>query len=185
MEFSEPSYPVVKTVYENAKALCQQQLDKHSKVLIVRADFRYPQGYIQEDNKAISDCMRATMQSLKRKGYDPAYLTVTESSHDGGIHHHSVFMVNGHKMRHPEKIYAIANEHWKRCLHTDNNGLIDHCHRSKNGTYHKNYVMIERNKPLPPEVAPMLEYPAKPMGKADIKGKGLRTFGMSRLKKSK
>lgn len=155
----------------------------HSKMLVVRADIRYPQEHGEvNDNTDISKAMAKTMQSLKRDDYDPACIWVREKKDSDHPHYHAIVLADGQKTRSAGMIHDRIEQYWQSTIKTDKGGLIDYCYRDSMGNPHKNGTVITRQEDIPEHVQSQMGYLAKPDGKGQPKD-GLRDFGMSRLKK--
>ncbi len=134
-----PNYQVPETyispILDRIKRLLAYALYKHSRVLLVRMDFRYPDGYtFPMNNKAFSDFLKAYIEYLRYNKLDPSYVWCTEVGNESGrLHHHLAFMLDGSKI---SRIYpAQAEYEWakalqlsvetiKGCIHIANGGMI-------------------------------------------------------------
>ncbi len=122
--------------------------DKHSKVMQVRFDLRYPtDGSVTPDNSQLSDFnynLQRKLQRAKIEGghrVDPRLVTVTEQhGNSPHPHMHGVIMVNGNAHRKALPILQEVERQWQQALHTEAQGLVDHC--NKQG---ENGITVNRN----------------------------------------
>lgn len=180
---NEGDYPVIPQIQEKATQLFDSYQRRHSRVLSVREDIRYPTDYGPVyDNEDIAKTMAKVAQTFARKGLDPAYIWVREQDTSEHPHYHCLFFLDGQKTRSAQMVYDITERHWQNTIGTDSKGLVHYC----NGTPeqpHENGEVISRSQGRPEYVDRQISYMAKPTGKSPQKD-GLRDFGMSRLKKN-
>jgi len=170
---------------QNKLTVLQEHVcSKHSKVLSVRFDVRYPQDYpASGDNKDISKMISKMNQAYKRMGYDPDYMWVREKMRSDNPHYHCVLFLNGSKTRKFNHVFKTAESLWGSTIGADVAGCIDHCTgNDKNGllivskrdgstdSHHDNFDAVHLQN----------SYLAKENGKGLPKD-GLRNFGMSRI----
>lgn len=180
----QQSYPVREDLNQRINELMEDYRKRHSKVLVVRTDVRYPKNHQQEaSNTDISKAMGKTIQSFRRMGHDPAYIWVREQKDSEHHHYHCIFLLNGHKTRSSGMVFDRLAQHWGNTINSGQDGLIDHCQRDARGNPHENGLVITRAEELPEAVSRQMSYLAKPKDK-DKRKEGQRDFGMSRLKTS-
>jgi hypothetical protein len=174
-------YPVNELMYNAFNQLIGVYLMKHSKVLPVRFDLRYPHDKIMgADNTDISKCMSKIIQKFKRDGLDPVYMWVREQALNHNPHYHCLILLNGHKTRSPEMVFDVAARLWASTICDYTNGLVHHCDKTRTGEYQVNGELIYRQDAIFPHVERQISYMAKPNGKGTLND-GLRDFGMSRI----
>lgn len=200
---SQSTYPVMPKLNQKAQELLENYKDRHSKVLAIRFDLRYPDKSQQHkgepkqtelatnkeemstmDNGDICKTISALNKYYKRKGLDPAYLWVREQKTSEAQHYHTMLLLNGHKAQNPYGVFSKAEALWQKTIGSDEPGLIHHCNTNPDGSYRKNGEVFCRSKGVPEHVQRQISYMVKPSGKGEPKD-GLRDFGMSRLKGKK
>ncbi|HIW01450.1 MAG TPA: inovirus Gp2 family protein [Candidatus Desulfovibrio intestinipullorum] len=200
---SQSTYPVMPELYQKAQALLEEYLERHSKVLPIRFDVRYPQDFQEDkgdmnktdfandkeqvstiDNNDISKFMAKLIQHYKRKKLDPAYMWTREQERSETPHCHGMLLMNGHKIQNPYGVFSKAEELWQKTIGSNQPGLIHHCNKNPDGSYRKNGEVFRRSEGIPEHVQRQISYMVKPSGKGEPKD-GLRDFGMSRLKGKK
>lgn len=87
--------------------------DRHSKVLPVRFDLRYPQDFFySEVNSDIRRFIDRLTQHYRRRGIDTVYLWVREKDKSLHPHYHIAFYLDGHKVQSPYGVVEKAREIW-------------------------------------------------------------------------
>lgn len=175
-----PSYhtlnkPMNGKILKAIDAVMDDYMNRRSKMFTLRGDVHLPEG---SDQKLIMKFNHRFIESLKNKGYDPAYIMVREISDEGKTHYHIALLLNGQKV---ESTYYVFKD-MERILNNvaGPGGSINHCNEG-----HKNGIMIKRDDPDPhnlEEVQRQMSYLAKKEQKSNVKGK---TFFTSRIKKDK
>ena len=158
---------------------------KHGKTLVVRCDLKYPTDYKEVFyNDDIVRFSAYIIQHYKHQGYDPYYMWVREQEASLHPHYHFLILLNGNKVRAYHHVFDTARSMWGNIIGSSQQGLIDHCTRSKNGEQHENGILLVRSsedyQQRYGEVLRQVSYMAKFDGKGDYLD-GLRNFGMSRL----
>ncbi|MBI9113314.1 inovirus-type Gp2 protein [Maridesulfovibrio ferrireducens] len=160
----------------------------HNKVLVVRLDLRYPKNYhAPEDNSHISEFTSKYIKQLKREGYDPYYLWVREQSREKHQHYHLMIAVDGNKMQFPHKLMTTAEKHWASTIGSDQDGLVDHCNKSRQGESQPNSYRLRRNDPDFDQVYDECHKRCSYLAKENTKGcapKRAREVGCSRIPRS-
>ena len=132
--------------------------NRHSKVLFMRYDVRFPQDYEHtNDNELFSQFQETFIKNRKRKGYDPAYIAVREGSREKHQHYHVALMLDGHKTQSIHDHIQTAERLWEKILNlppknddagrTTCYGLIDDCMRNRQGQPQENGVMLRKDDP--------------------------------------
>lgn len=122
-------------------------LDKHSKIMLVRFDVRYPQNEnIICTNSKLSDFAYNLKRSLNREkiegGHrvDAKIMHVQEQDKSENPHHHFAVVVNANAKNKSYPILQKAESLWKNMLKNDQDGLVDFCNSKRNG------IIINKNK---------------------------------------
>ena len=180
---TEKKYQVLEEMNESIHELMKSYMERHSKVLPVRCDIRYPQDYEgRRDNKDISTLMSRVSQTCRRKSLDPAYVWVREQNESESPHFHVLILLNGHKSQNPYGVFNTVEKHWRNIIGSKQEGLIHHCNTNPDGSYRQNGELMHRAEGIPEHVERQVSYMAKPSSKGEPKD-GLRDYGMSRIKK--
>ena len=123
-------------------------LERHSKVLVVRFDVRFPDD---DSNRSFSKFQAEFMRKERRAGYDPSYVAVREiGEREGHPHYHEVLLVNGNKTQSIHKHIENANTAMNLTLGIDQEeptGYIHSC-TDKHGPL-RNGIMIKRDALFP------------------------------------
>lgn len=131
---------ILETIDEHLK----DSLERHSKVLVVRFDVRFPED---SSNKSFSKFQAEFMRKERRAGYDPSYVAVREiGEREGNPHYHEVLLVNGNKTQSIQKHIANANAAMNLTLgveHDNPTGLVN-CSNITQGPL-RNGIMIQRD----------------------------------------
>ena len=122
----------------------QDALERHSKVLVVRFDVRFPED---ESNRGFSKFQAEFMRKERRAGYDPSYVAVREvGEREGHPHYHEVLLVNGNTTRSVHKHIENANAAMNLTLgleHNEPTGFVHSCTDRKGPL--RNGIMIHRD----------------------------------------
>ena len=158
---------------------------KHSKVLFVRFDIRYPRFYISDNsNRDISDCFSYVIKKYKRDGLDPHYNWVREQNYSDNPHYHCVLLLDGQKCRRYSHVFDTVEAAWGRVLGCDVRGCIHHCTDSNdidsNGILLCRSDSHTRYQENLDKVYNRLSYLSKSFSKAE-ESDGLRNFATSKF----
>lgn len=161
---------ILNAIYTQLMAM----LSHHNKVLVVRVDIHFPNT--PKDNRKISLILQKFKKrlsnkdsSLKRLGY----VWVRESSNDGSIHYHLVYMLDGNKVRSSFTVNQLLDEI------TMFIGTKINIHYPTKGN--SSYKMIKRNdKDAFSEAFKWLSYLAKERSKGE-KSPTTNEYSASRL----
>ena len=122
-------------------------LDKHSKIMIIRFDVRYPQNEnIVCGKSQVSDFTYNLKRSLNREkiggGHrvDAKIIHVQEQDRSQNPHHHFAVVVNANAKNKYFPILLKAETLWKNTLTTTQSGLVDYCNSKQNG------IIVDQNK---------------------------------------
>lgn len=128
--------------------IMNEMISKHSKIMTVRFDIRYPDGdNINSSSERVSDFSYNLKRSLDRETFegghkaDAKIVHVQEKESSNHPHHHFAVIVNANAKQKAYPILEKANRLWKTMLSTNEDGLVDYCNRYENG------IIIKRNSP--------------------------------------
>ena len=132
---------------EKIESSFDSMLDKHSKIMIIRFDVRYPQNEnIVCGKSQVSDFTYNLKRSLNREkiggGHrvDAKIIHVQEQDRSQNPHHHFAVVVNANAKNKYFPILLKAETLWKNTLNTDQSGLVDYCNSKQNG------IIVDQNK---------------------------------------
>lgn len=102
--------------------------ERHSKVLPVRADFRFPQDYGQDgSNREMQRLLKNTVQHYRNQKVECCYAAVREQNVSDHPHYHALFLLDGNKVQSPYGVAHKAQELWKDIVSSPADGLVDFC----------------------------------------------------------
>ena len=135
-------------VLEKIENIMNDMLDKHSKIMTVRFDIRYPDNdNTNTSSERISDFAYNLKRNLDRETFEGGHKTdakvihVQEQESSSHPHHHFAVIVNANAKQNAYPILEKANTLWKTMMKTNEDGLVDFCNRYENG------IIIRRNSP--------------------------------------
>lgn len=168
---------------EKIDEVLESMLERHSKVMLIRFDVRYPQTEnIICDKKQVSDFTYNLKRSLNREkvvgGHkvDAKIIHVQEQDTGERPHFHFAVVVNGNAKNRAFPILQKADALWKTMLKTEQAGLVDFCGSHANG------IIIDKSKPDFQERYEDVFYQASYLAK--IRGKEHRDKGSWLIKTS-
>ena len=133
-------------VLEKIENIMDDMIDKHSKIMTVRFDIRYPDNdNINPSSERISDFAYNLKRSLDRETFEGGHKTdakvihVQEQESSNHPHHHFAVIVNANAKQNAYPILEKANTIWKKMMNTSEDGLVDYCNKYENG------MVIRRN----------------------------------------
>ena len=140
------------SVYESALTRIDDKLNsmlhKHSKIMIIRFDIRYPNDRsIPYSKEHIYNFTYNLKRSLNRENHpsghfvDAQLIYVEEQDSSEYPHYHFAVIVNANAKKSPYSIHMKADKLWKIALNTSKDGLVHFCNDHPNG------LIIERNSP--------------------------------------
>lgn len=187
MKNMEKAYPSghIKCIQSKIIDLIKYYIMKHSKVLVVRFDIRYPVSYAKAgNNRDISTCLAYVVKKYKRWGLDPYYIWVREQHQSAHPHFHCALLLDGQKVRAYGHVFRNVEAAWDRTLGCPVAGCIDHCIGGGSQDYNGkmlrrdagNEVYIDRLH----DVLRQLSYLAKTYTK-ELGYDGQRNFGCTQL----
>ncbi len=120
---------------------------KHSRVLFVRFDVRFPTSMITDgSNEQITRLFKMLMDSSTYHSYGLHYVWVREQSKEKHQHYHCVALLNGNKVQNHSAFLQSVSHAWNHVLGVQCNGLINFCNKHRDGSPAENGVMIRRPK---------------------------------------
>ena len=140
--------------------MTDSMIDRHSKVLQVRFDLRYPHDHTPQQELSqgrkrsdFSRTMQAVAQELNRKHLDVQY--VGKEERENSIHPHAHFglQINGNKKQRRNSILPIVEKHWGKTLNipaeeVHRKQLVFSCNQDGEGNPRANGYRIDRNDVL-------------------------------------
>ena len=145
LEYKHKDIGMDTQILETIDEHLQDALERHSKVLVVRFDVRFPED---ESNRSFSKFQAEFMRKERRAGYDPSYVAVREvGEREDHPHYHEILILNGNKTRNIHKHIENANAALNLALGVEQNtptGLIHNCNGKENPQ--RNGIMIDRSK---------------------------------------
>lgn len=178
-------YGYINDINNKILLLLEYYTMKHSKVLVVRFDIRYPVSYAEDgNNRDISACLAYVVKKYKRWGLDPCYIWVREQHRSVHPHYHCALLLNGQKVQTYAHVFRNVEEAWGRTLGYPVSGCVNHCTRG--GTHDYNGKMLRRDAGHEAymdrlhDVLRQLSYLAKTYTK-ELECDGQRNFGCTQL----
>jgi len=121
-----------------------------SKIFFMRLDYHSPADQPHVDNKVYSEAQGVIHRYLTRKGLKPQSVTVKEQSREKHDHFHSIFLLDGQKVKSILPIAELAERTWDRKMGFNdgcNHGLVDRCTVDRNGERQANGIMLIPGSP--------------------------------------
>lgn len=172
-------------ILESGLDLFNDMVQRHSRVLCVRFDLRFPQSMAcPGDNAVIQRFMENYALSLRRQGFDPSYLWVREDTHLDRFHYHVMLLLDGHKTQYAYYHMELAERLWLNAIgNQDIHGLVYRCPANREDGVLTDSLMIDRSSPDYPRVFDhafrWFSYMAKTSTKERTPER-IRNFGRSR-----
>ena len=116
-------------ILDRTLELLEHMISRHSQVLVIRLDVRFPLGYIwPDDNSLFQGFIENYRRRLSDWGYDAHLLWAREQKTSPNPHYHCFILLNGNKIRY-FKNTSKADELWARALNLPLKipGLIQIC----------------------------------------------------------
>ena len=156
-QLSEENHTFNKNAMEKIMKMTNSMIARHSKVLQVRFDLRYPQDHIPlkqtsqgRKRSDFSRTMQAVAQELNRKHLDVQY--VGKEERENSIHPHAHFgvQINGNKMQRRNSILPVVEKHWGHTLNIPaeeihERQLVFPCNQDGEGNPRASGYRIDRN----------------------------------------
>ena len=132
---------------EKIERSLDRMLEKHSKIMLVRFDVRYPddENIMYKSNQP-SDFAYNLKRSLNREktigGHkvDAKVIHVQEQDSSKKPHFHFAVVVNANAKNRAFPILQKADALWKTMMKTEQGGLVDFCNSKRNG------IVIDKHK---------------------------------------
>ena len=137
---------------DRAIDLVETMTERHSKVLTVRVDVRYPQNINSDGtNKDFQHLTENMMKEYERKGYDPQYIARREQKKSKNPHLHLGLALDGSKKRDRNSVIEDIENQWGNVLgmtpeEIHASKLIYPCNTDSQGNARPNGFLIERPK---------------------------------------
>ena len=181
------TYPsgYIKNINGKILDIFEYYTQKHSKVMVVRFDIRYPTSYPEEgDNSDVSGCLAYVIKKYKRQGLDPCYIWVREQHRSIHPHYHCALFLDGQKVRSYDHVFRNVEAAWGRTLGCSVTGCIDHCtvagSRDYNGKMLRRDAGEEAYRDRYRDILRQLSYLAKSYT-MELGSDGQRNFGCSQI----
>lgn len=108
--------------------LIDEVSERHNKVLPIRMDFHFPQGYRHDGGNAeIQNLHKRVAQHDRYHRTDSRYLTVREQNTSDFPHYHTLLLVDGNKRQNPRGIQENVASIWRDIVGSDQKGIVDFC----------------------------------------------------------
>lgn len=105
-------------------------INQHNKVLMIRFDVRFPEGYPHDGgNREISELLKRMKgyQSCIADGIDTHYAWVREQVNSPTPHYHVALFIDGSKVQNPYGILQSVESIWQGVIGIVRPGLIHFC----------------------------------------------------------
>ena len=166
--------------------------ERHSKVLVVRFDLRYPKDHNADNsNNDFSGTMQGVCREFSRKKYDPQYVARREQVSSENQHYHVGILLDGNKKRSMNAVRETVEKHWARQLdipleEVQQKALVYPCNKTPDGSPRESGRMIKRgtweNRKQKEETMRQLSYLAK-VNENDLTPSSTKKFFTSQFAK--
>ena len=135
---------------DKAIDLIETMTERHSKVLTVRVDVRYPRSMNSDGtNRDFQHLTENIMKDYERRGYDPQYIARREQKKSKNPHLHLGLALDGRKKRDRNSVIEDIENQWGNVLgmtaeEIHANKLIYPCNTDPQGNSRSNGYLIER-----------------------------------------
>ena len=135
---------------DKAIDLIETMTERHSKVLTVRVDVRYPSSINSDGtNRDFQHLMENLMKDYERKGYDPQYIARREQKKSRNPHLHLGLAMDGSKKSARNNVINDIENQWGNVLgmtaeEIRESKLIYPCNTDSQGNARPNGFLIER-----------------------------------------
>ena len=147
---------------DKAVDLIETMTERHSKVLTVRVDVRYPTSINSDGtNRDFQHLMENLMKDYERKGYDPQYIARREQRKSKNPHLHRGLALDGSKKRDRDSVIKDIENQWGNVLgmtqeEIKESKLIYPCNTDPQGNARSNGYLIE--KPKQGDIESLIKY---------------------------
>ncbi len=129
---------------EKFNNLFEDMIDKHRRVLPVRADIRLPADWEHDGmNTEICQFHKNIHQHYGSQGIDVRYHTVREQVSSENPHYHVMLLLDGDKVQCARKVQQRCEKIWNNIVNYEGTGLVDFC-KPKPGYPNKPLEMVKR-----------------------------------------
>ena len=149
-ELAQKNQKYSKKYLDKAIDLIETMTERHSKVLTVRVDVRYPASMNSDGtNKDFQHLTENLMKDYERRGYDPQYIARREQKKSKNPHLHLGVALDGSKKRDRNSVIEDIENQWGNVLgmtaeEIHANKLIYPCNTDPQGNSRSNGYLIER-----------------------------------------
>ena len=156
-QLTEQNHTFNKNAMKKIMEMTDSMIARHSKVLQIRFDLRYPQDHIHPQSPSpgkkrsdFSKTIQAVTQELNRKHLDVQYIGKEERENSIHPHAHFGLQINGNKKQHRNNIFPIIEKHWGHTLNipageVHRKQLVFPCNHDGEGNQRTNGYRIDRN----------------------------------------
>ena len=156
-KLTEKNLTFNKNAMKKILEMTNSMIARHSKVLQIRFDLRYPQDHIPPQSTSrgrkrsdFSKAMQAVTQELNRKHLDVQYIGKEERENSIHPHAHFGLQINGNKKQYRNSILPIVEKHWGHTLNipaeeVHRKQLVFPCNKDGEGNPRANGYRIDRN----------------------------------------
>jgi len=115
-------------IIARSQDLLDEMTETHNKILPVRMDFHFPEGYQHDGgNTEIQRLHKRLAQHDRYHDTDSRYITVREQDTSAVPHYHSLILVDGNKHQKARGLQDAATTIWLDIVGSDQRGLVDRC----------------------------------------------------------
>ncbi len=150
IEDKETGYKFYQTFRNRGIDMIDNMSKRHSRVMQIRMDFRYPENReIDGSNRAFSDMLHGLTKELKKEKYDPLYIGRREQRGQPHQHYHLNLLTNAEDHECRETLIQKAERHWGNALgltqkEVHERKLVYPCNTDINGTPRPNGYILAR-----------------------------------------
>ena len=113
---------------DNFEEILEYMIKRHSRVLPVRVDLRFPQGYHHDGkNTELQRFHRWIEQHYRDRNIECRHHSVREQNSSVNPHYHVMLLLDGNRVRSPVDVYETCNRIWKLIVNSDQDGLVHYC----------------------------------------------------------
>ena len=118
---------------------------RHSKVLFVRFDVRFPRFYRPLGrNEEVSHLCKRLKENSKSQGQNLGLFWAREQSKEKHQHYHFVALIDGNKVQNHIAFLKEVERVWNNITGSTQPGTVDWCDSGRNGQPSANGIMIKR-----------------------------------------
>ena len=149
-ELAQKNQKYSRKYLDKAIDLVETMTERHSKVLTLRVDVRYPKSINSDGtNRDFQHLTENLMKDYERKGYDPQYIARREQKESKNPHLHLGVALDGSKKRDRNSVIEDIENQWGNVLGMTQEEikeckLIYPCNTDPQGNARSNGYLIER-----------------------------------------